>query len=185
MGAANRAPSRRAASSAEPVRGHASLVWRPAVRCVAPWPGVRDESVPRVLLTGPVRAVERALPAGSAGCWRRNRGRPLKERLRGPARERDGVVPRQAGDVDEPDDRLDTDGGADAEHELAELLVGEVTTDAVERLGDPGDRTSLTEGERVTFGGVGLEREAQHRSLLRFGVEDHGGEVGDDGVKSR
>jgi hypothetical protein len=86
--------------------------------------------------------------------------------LRGPARERDGVVPRQAGDVDEPDDRLDADGGADADHELAELLVGEVTADAVERLGDPCDRTSLTEGQRVSFGGVGLKREAQHCSLL-------------------
>jgi hypothetical protein len=62
--------------------------------------------------------------AGLAGCWGRNCGRMLEECLRGPARERDGVVPGQAGDVDEPDDRLDADGGADADHELAELLVG-------------------------------------------------------------
>jgi hypothetical protein len=84
----------------------------------------------------------------------------LKERLSGPARERDGVVPGEAGDVDEPDDRLDTDSGADAEHRLEELLVGEVRSDAVERLGDPCDRTSLTEGERASFGGVRLERGA-------------------------
>src|SRR5690348_18071344 len=74
------------------------------------------------------------LPAGSAGYWGRNCGRVLEECLRGPASERDGVVPRQAGYVDEPDDRLDADGGADAEHELAELLVGQVTADSVERL---------------------------------------------------
>src|SRR5580700_8295048 len=95
------------------------------------------------------------LSAGSAGCWGRNCGRPLQECLRGPARERDGVVPRQAGDVDEPDDGLDADGGTDAEHELTELLVGQVTVDAVERLGDPGDRASLAKGQRVSFGGIG------------------------------
>ena len=108
----------------------------------------------------------------------------LEECLRGPAGERDGVVPRQAGDVDEPDDRFDADGGADAEHELAELLVGQVTADAVERLGDPGDRASLAERERVPFGGVGVQGEPQHCSLLGLGVEDHGGEVGDDGIES-
>src|SRR5690348_2736516 len=81
-------------------------------------------------------------PAGSAGCWGRNCGRMLEECLRGPAGERGGVVPRQAGDVGEPDDGFDADGGADAEHELAELLVGEVSAEAVERLGDPGDRAS-------------------------------------------
>src|SRR5712691_1812639 len=125
------------------------------------------------------------VPAGSAGCRGRNRGCPLKECLRGPARERYGVVPRQAGDIDEPDDGFNADGGADAEHELAELLVGEVSTDAVERLGDPCDRTALTEGERVSFGGVRLEGQAQHRSLLRLGVQDHGAEVADDGIESR
>jgi hypothetical protein len=107
----------------------------------------------------------------------------LQECLRGPARERDGVVPRQAGDVDEPDDCLDADGGADADHELAELLVGEVTADAVERFGDPRDRASLAEGQSVSFCGVGLEGEAQHSSLLGLGVEDHGAEVADDGIE--
>ena len=81
----------------------------------------------------------------------------LEESLRGPAREGGCVVPRQAGDVDEPDDRLDADGGADAEHELADLLVGEVTANAVECLGDPGDCASLAKRERVSFSGVGLE----------------------------
>lgn len=81
----------------------------------------------------------------------------LEECLRGPARERDGIVPRQTGDVDEPDDSLDADGGADTEDELAELLVREVTANAVERLGDPRDRASLAEGELASFGGVGLE----------------------------
>src|SRR5260370_8982924 len=90
------------------------------------------------------------LCAGSAGCWGRNCGRPLKEGLRGTAYECEGVVPRQAGHVDEPDDRLDADGGTDAEHELAELLVGQVTADAVERLGDPSDRASLAEGQHVS-----------------------------------
>src|ERR1700737_3409645 len=78
-----------------------------------------------------------APPAWSAVCWGRNSACSLKEGLRGPARERDGVVPRETGDVDEPNDRLDSDGGADAEHELAEPFVGEVITAAVERLADP------------------------------------------------
>src|ERR1035437_1953676 len=66
----------------------------------------------------------RAAPlAGSAGCRRRNRDCLLQERLRGPAHERYGVVPREASDVDEPNDRFDPDGGADAEHELAKLFI--------------------------------------------------------------
>jgi hypothetical protein len=64
----------------------------------------------------------------------------LKERLRGPAHERDRIVPGELGHVDEPNNRFNADGGADAEHELAELLVGELTADAVERLGDPPTR---------------------------------------------
>src|SRR5258707_5437097 len=97
-----------------------------------------------------------ARPAGLAGCWRRDRGRMLEECLRGPARERDGVVPRQAGDVDEPDDRLDADGGADADHQLAELLVGEVTADAVwnhSRIEQP-IAASLGDGRAVFFCGI-------------------------------
>src|SRR5260370_35730057 len=83
------------------------------------------------------------LSAGSAGCWGRNCGRPVKECLRGPAHECDGVVPRQAGDVDEPDDRLDADGGADAEHQLAEPPAGQAPADPVEPPGDLPDPASV------------------------------------------
>jgi hypothetical protein len=41
--------------------------------------------------------------------------------LRRPAGEGDDVPSGETGDVDKPNDRFDTDGGADAEHELAEL----------------------------------------------------------------
>ncbi len=113
--------------------------------------------VGRVLDLSVLAVVKRPVPAGTAGCWGRNGGRPLKEGLRGPTRERNGVIPRQPSDVDEPNDRLNTGRGTHAEHELAELLFGEISTDTVERLGDPCDRTSLTQGERASVGGVGLE----------------------------
>src|SRR5690348_7320200 len=101
-------------------------------------PGVRTSISTTSDATSQVRSAP--APSDAAGCWGRNCGRMLEECLRGPAHEGDAVIPGQAGDVDEPDDRLDADRGADGEHELAELLVGEVIADAVERLGDPGDR---------------------------------------------
>ena len=42
------------------------------------------------------------------------------------------MVPREAGDVDEPDDRFDSDGGSDAQHELAELRVRKLPAETVE-----------------------------------------------------
>lgn len=78
----------------------------------------------------------------------------MQECLRGPSCQSDGVAPGQAGDVYQPNACLDTDGGAHAEYKLIELLLGELTADTFECLGDPGDCTTLTEGERLSFGGV-------------------------------
>ena len=83
------------------------------------------------------------------------------------------------GDVDEPHERLDPDGGPHGQDELAALLAGEVTVETLERLGDPADRPSLAQGQGADLGGLRLERQPQHRPLLRLCLGDHRGEADD------
>ena len=66
------------------------------------------------------------------------------------------MASREAGNVDEPDDRFDSDGGADAQHEVVELLVGKLIAQTVQRFADPCNGASLTQGKRVSFGHVGF-----------------------------
>jgi hypothetical protein len=67
--------------------------------------------------------------------------------LRGPAHERDRILARQPGDIDQPDQRLDAGSAADGKAEPMDLLVGELPSQGVQCFLDPRDRPSLPEGQ--------------------------------------
>lgn len=63
---------------------------------------------------------------------------------------------------------------------LVQLFIGQGAVERLKCLCDPGDASSLTQRQRALLGLVGLQGQAQHRALLRLGLDDQLGECRDD-----
>lgn len=119
---------------------------------------------------------------GPGGCGmspgRLRRGR-ARERLPEHGAGRPGHEPGrlgagEAGDVGEPDQRLDSDGGADRHSEAMYVDAGVGLAERGQGIFDPADGASLTQRWLL---GAGLERQAQRGAQLRFPLDRGAGEL--------
>ena len=103
----------------------------------------------------------------------------------GPADHLDGFGPRESGEVDQHDDCFDPDRHCDCVDEAPEVVARKLAAHGFEGVFDPAQAESLAETEIAPCGGIGLERESQHRPIRRLGTEQELGGAVDDGVQAR